>query len=149
MHRRNIAERVIQTRKDHFISVLAGVDAKFPLHKWDRLLPQATLTLILLRQPNVSPHVSAYAHHHGQFDYNRMSIAPMGCTVQIHEKPKQRKTFGEHAADGWYIRTSPAQSIIGVTSYLCARLRRCESRIQCTSSTSISRSQRLQHKIES
>ena len=33
IHRRNIAERVIQTWKDHFISVLAGVDAKFPLHE--------------------------------------------------------------------------------------------------------------------
>ncbi|KAL7489379.1 hypothetical protein ACHAW6_014974 [Cyclotella cf. meneghiniana] len=107
MHRRNIAEQAIQTRKDHFTSVLAGVDAKFPLHEWDRLIPQATLTLNLLRQSNVSPNVSAYAHHHGQFDYNYMPLTPMGCAVQLHEKPKRRKTFGEHSADGWYIKTSP------------------------------------------
>ena len=107
VHRRNIAERAIQTWKGHFIAVLAGVDEKFPLHEWDRLISQATLTLNLLRQSNTSPNVSAYAHHHGQFNYDRMPLAPMGCAVQFHEKPNRRRTFGEHAADGWYVRTSP------------------------------------------
>ena len=27
--------------------------------------------------------------------------------MQIHEKPKRQKTFGEHVVDGWYIKTSP------------------------------------------
>jgi len=31
-HRRNIAEKAIQTWKNHFISVLSGTDEKFPLH---------------------------------------------------------------------------------------------------------------------
>ena len=93
--------------KGHFISVLAGVDDKFPLHEWDRLIQQVTLTLNLLRQSNVSPNVSAYAHHHRQFDYNRMPLAPIGCAVQFHENPNRRRAFGEHAADGWYIKTSP------------------------------------------
>ena len=31
-HRCIIAERVIQTAKDHFISVLAGCDTSFPMH---------------------------------------------------------------------------------------------------------------------
>ena len=84
-----VAERAIKTWKDHLISVLAGVDAKFPLHEWDRLIPQATLTLNFLRQTKVSPNVSAYAHHHGQFDYNRMPLVPMGCAVQLREKPKR------------------------------------------------------------
>ncbi|KAL7478223.1 hypothetical protein ACHAW6_004002 [Cyclotella cf. meneghiniana] len=99
VRRRNIAEQAIQTWKGHFISVLAGVDDKFPLHEWDRLIQQVTLTLNLLRQSNVSPNVSAYAHHHRQFNYKRMQLAPMGCPVQFHENLKQRRTFGEHAAD--------------------------------------------------
>jgi hypothetical protein len=105
-HRRNAAERAIQTFKGHFISVLAGVADGFPINQWDELLPQTILTLNLLRQSNVAPHISAYAYHHGSFDYNRMPIAPMGCAVQFHIKPGQRKTFGEHSADGFYLKTS-------------------------------------------
>ena len=37
-HRRNQAERAIQTFKAHFISILAGVDDKFPLSLWCHLL---------------------------------------------------------------------------------------------------------------
>jgi hypothetical protein len=33
-HRRNQAEQAIQTFKAHFISILAGVDNKFPLSLW-------------------------------------------------------------------------------------------------------------------
>jgi hypothetical protein len=35
-----------------------------------------------------------------------MPIAPMGCAVQFHIKPGRRKTFGEHSADGFYLKTS-------------------------------------------
>eukprot|EP00804_Cyclotella_cryptica_P025968 CCRYP_002793-RD/>CCRYP_002793-RD protein AED:0.25 eAED:0.25 QI:0/-1/0/1/-1/1/1/0/824 len=107
MHRRNAAERAIQTFKSHFISILAGVADDFPMHEWDELLPQAVLTLNLLRQSNIAPKISAYAYHHGNFDYNRMPLAPMGCVVQFHVKPDRRKTWGEHSMDGWYIQTSP------------------------------------------
>ncbi len=48
-HRRNIAEKAIQTFKDHFISILCGADEMFPLHLWDRLLRQAEHTLNMLR----------------------------------------------------------------------------------------------------
>ncbi|KAL7476769.1 hypothetical protein ACHAW6_002606, partial [Cyclotella cf. meneghiniana] len=106
-HRRNAAERAIQTFKGHFISVLAGVSEDFPINQWDELLPQTILTLNLLRQSNIAPNISAYAYHHGSFDYNRMPIAPMGCAVQFHIKPSRRKTWGEHSSDGWYLQTSP------------------------------------------
>ncbi len=86
-HRRNAAERAIQTFKGHFISVLPGVADNFPINQWDELLPQTSLTLNLLCQLNVAPNISAYGYHHGSFDYNRMPIAPMGCAVQFHIKP--------------------------------------------------------------
>jgi hypothetical protein len=70
-----------------------------------RVLPQTILTLNLLRQSNVAPNISAYAYHHGSFDYNRMPIAPMGCAVQFHIKPGRRMTFGEHSGDGFYLTT--------------------------------------------
>ncbi len=47
-HRRNLAERAIQTFKNHFKAVIAGVDDSFPMHLWDRLLPQTVLMLNLL-----------------------------------------------------------------------------------------------------
>ena len=106
MHRRNIAERAMQTFKGHFKSVLAGVSDDFPIREWDELIPQTVLTLNLLRQSHVSPNISAYSHHHGSFDYNRMPLAPMGCAVQFHIKPDRRKTWGEHSMDGWYLKTS-------------------------------------------
>jgi hypothetical protein len=40
-HRRNAAERAIRTFKDHFVAGLSSLDPIFPLHLWDRRLPQA------------------------------------------------------------------------------------------------------------
>jgi hypothetical protein len=85
-HRQNLAERAIQTFKNHFKAVIAGVDNNFPMHLWDRLLLQTVLTLNLLRQSNMAPTVSAYQCVHGAFDYNKMPLAPMGCAVQLHKK---------------------------------------------------------------
>jgi len=107
MHRRNAAEKGIQTFMGHFISVLAGISDDFPIREWDELLPQTILTLNLLRQSNVALNISAYAYHHGSFDYNRMPLAPMGCAVQFHIKPNKCKTWGEHSMDRWYLQTSP------------------------------------------
>jgi hypothetical protein len=59
-HRQNLAERAIQTFKNHFKAVLASIDNTFPMHLWDRLLPQTITTLNLLRQLNAVPIISAY-----------------------------------------------------------------------------------------
>ena len=45
LHRRNSAERAIQTFKNHFIAGLASVKKNFPIHIWCRLLPHCLLTL--------------------------------------------------------------------------------------------------------
>eukprot|EP00804_Cyclotella_cryptica_P030764 CCRYP_009164-RA/>CCRYP_009164-RA protein AED:0.15 eAED:0.16 QI:0/0/0/1/1/1/4/0/1045 len=81
-HRRNAAEVAIRNFKSHFLSILAGVADDFPMKLWDKLLPQAEITINLLRQSNATPTVSAYAHLNGPFDYNKMPLAPMGCSVQ-------------------------------------------------------------------
>eukprot|EP00804_Cyclotella_cryptica_P011786 CCRYP_011381-RA/>CCRYP_011381-RA protein AED:0.36 eAED:0.36 QI:0/0/0/1/1/1/2/0/520 len=73
----------------------------------DKLLPQAEITINLLRQSNATPTVSAYAHLNGPFDYNKMPLAPMGCSVQVHEKSDARGTWAFHSIDGWYLSTSP------------------------------------------
>ena len=105
-HRRNAAEVAIRNFKAHFLSILAGTADDFPLALWDRLLPQAKITLNLLQQANANPKLSAYAYMCGPFDYNRMPLAPMGCKVQIHKKPANRGTWDFHSVDGWYLHTS-------------------------------------------
>ena len=45
-HRRNIAERAIQTCKDHFVGVLSGCPKSMPMHLWCRLLPQVERQLL-------------------------------------------------------------------------------------------------------
>jgi hypothetical protein len=106
-HRRNLAERAIQTFKSHFKSILAGVDDTFPMRLWDKLLPQTVLTLNLLRQANAVPTISAWQYVHGNFDYNKMPLAPMGCAVQLYQGSEKRTSWGANTIDGWYLQTSP------------------------------------------
>jgi hypothetical protein len=106
-HRQNLAERAIQTFKNHFKSVLAGVADSFPMKLWDRLLPQMVLTLNLLQQSNAVPTISAWQYVHGNFDYNKMPLAPMGCEVQLYQGSERQTSWGTNAIDGWYLQTSP------------------------------------------
>jgi hypothetical protein len=86
-HRTNAAERAIGTFKEHFKFGLSTVDPYFPIHLWDRLLPQAEITLNLLRASRLHPQLSAAAHYHGLIDYNKIAFVPPGCKIIAHEKP--------------------------------------------------------------
>jgi hypothetical protein len=103
MHRANLAEKAIQTFKNHFKAILAGTDDSFPLHLWDKLLPQAEMTLNMLRPSNVSPHISAYMYAYGNHDFNAHPLAPLGCAVQIYERPEVRRSWDLNSIDGHYI----------------------------------------------
>ena len=103
MHRRNAAERAIQTFKDHFKAVLCGCDPRFPMHFWCHLIPQTVLTLNLLRTSRLNPKHSAWSCLHGPFDYNAHPIAPLGTHVIMHQKPGQRLTWAPSGIDGWYV----------------------------------------------
>jgi hypothetical protein len=105
-HRRNQAKRAIQTFKAHFISILAEVDDKFPLSLWCQLLEPAELTLNLLRQSRITPNISAYAHVHGPHDYMRKPMAPLGCAIQAHVKPDERRTWDTRSESGFNLGTS-------------------------------------------
>jgi hypothetical protein len=80
-HRHNQAEHTIQTFKAHFISILAGVDNKFPLSLWCHLLEPTELTLNLLHQMKVAPKISAFAHIHGFRNYMKKPFAPLVCVI--------------------------------------------------------------------
>jgi hypothetical protein len=87
----------------------------FPLHLWDRLIPQAEISLNLLRGSRINPKLSAWAQIHGNFDFNRTPLGPPGTRVLAHDKPDARTTWSPHALDGWYV--GPAME-----SYRCHRV---------------------------
>jgi hypothetical protein len=105
-HRRKAAERAIRTFKEHFVAGLASVNPYFPLHLWDRLLPQAEMTLNLLRKSRQYPQLSAAAHYHGMVDYSKTDFSPTGCKIKAHEMPSKRRTRAPHGQHGYYLGTA-------------------------------------------
>jgi hypothetical protein len=83
-HRANAAERTIRNFKEHFKAGLATVDPAFPIHLWNRLLPQAEITLNLLRSSRLHPQLSAAAHYHRIIYYNKTAFDPPGCLTNTH-----------------------------------------------------------------
>jgi hypothetical protein len=102
-HRRNAAEGEICLFKDHLIAGLCSMDKVFPVHLWDRLLPQAILTLNMLRTSIINPKISAATHLDGHYEYNRSPMAPTCTRIIAHETPNDRRTCPPHGQDGWYI----------------------------------------------
>jgi hypothetical protein len=68
---------------------------------WDRLLPQAEITLNLLQTSRLHPQLSAAAHFHGLVDYNKTDFAPPGCKIISHKKPGKRRTWAPHGQNGY------------------------------------------------
>jgi hypothetical protein len=102
-HKRNSAERAIRSFKDHLIAGLCSTDKSFPMHLWDRLLPQTVIILSMLRTSRINPKLSAATHIFGQYDFNRAPMAPPGTIIIAHETPNRRQTWAPHGQDGWYI----------------------------------------------
>jgi hypothetical protein len=61
-HRRNSAERAIIYFKDHSLAGLCSTDNSFPMPLWDRILPQAVMTLNMLRNSRTNPKLPAATH---------------------------------------------------------------------------------------
>ena len=102
-HRRNYAEKAINTFKNHFIAGLSSLHKNFPMDLWCRLLPHAEDTLNMLRQSTLNPTQSAYTELHGEFFYDKTPILPPGLKLIIHEKPSQRRSWDPRGTDGWYL----------------------------------------------
>jgi hypothetical protein len=100
-HHHNAAEGDIRTLKEQFVAGIFSVDPTFPLYLWERLLPQAEITLNLLRTSRLHPQLSAAAHFHGLVDYNKTAFAPPGCKIIAHKKPGKRRTWATHGHHGY------------------------------------------------
>jgi hypothetical protein len=97
---------VINTFKAHFISILAGVDDRFPLSFWCYLLGPTKLTLNLLWQSNMAPKISAFAHIHEHHDYMKKPFAPLSCAIHSHVKPNNHRSWNTRADAGFNLGMS-------------------------------------------
>ena len=103
-HRANKAERAIRTWKNHFTSTIATASPKFPLSRWDKLLPLAELTLNCLLPWQPDQTLSAFHGLTGSpFDFRAHPIAPAGTAILIHDKPGDRPTWSPHGTPGFYL----------------------------------------------
>ena len=93
MHCRNAASRIIQTFKEQFLSILAGVSSTFPNFLWDKLLPQTELTLNLLRQSKIALAISTWEHFNGPFNFDATPLNPLGIPIIIHDKSGIRRSW--------------------------------------------------------
>ena len=51
--------------------------------------------------------ILAWQYVHGNFDYNKMPLAPMGCAVQIYQRCERSASWGAKAINRWYLQMSP------------------------------------------
>ena len=86
-HRRNIAEKAIQTWKDHFVAVLSSTADNFPLHLWCQIITRMERQLNLLTQYHALTHISTYAQLYGHHDYNSVTFVPLVIEALTHDKP--------------------------------------------------------------
>jgi hypothetical protein len=105
----------VNTFKNHFIAGFCSTDPSFPVYLWDKLVPQALLTLNLLRTLRPNPGLSAYNQLFGVFDFNRTPLAPPGTRAVIFEDPVTRKSWAPHGKLAWYVGSAPEH-------YRCYRL---------------------------
>ena len=87
---RNLADKAIQTWKDHFIGVMSGTAEAFPAHLWCQKISQAEQQVFLFRKSNINTKVSAYSQVYGTHDYNASPFVTIGMETLVHDKLKRR-----------------------------------------------------------
>lgn len=118
----------MRTFKEHFLRILAGVADSFLLSMWNYLVKQTVITLNLLRQSRIHPHLSAWEHWNRTFNCNTAPIGQLGCHALMHEPVKIRYSWGYHTLPGYCI--GPA-----LHHYRCFRVFPTKTRSPRTSKT--------------
>jgi hypothetical protein len=112
-HRTNKAERAIRTFKDHWIANLASVSKSFPLSGIRHLLPQALISLNLLRQSRINPRISAWEQVHGPYDFNAHPMHPPGTRCVVLDDPSKRQSFASQSWHTVFLRRPRTQALPG------------------------------------
>ena len=82
---------------------MALLDPDFPVTEWDRLLPQAELTLNMLRISCCNPNLSAYAYLFGQFGYSKTPVVPPGIKVLAFDGPDVHPSWAPNGQVGFIV----------------------------------------------
>jgi hypothetical protein len=102
-HRANDAERHVQTAKAHIISSWEGRDKRTPDSLWGEQLPQAEVTLNLLR-PGPKGMGSAFQALWGHpYDWERYPMMPIGTWGEAHVPESKRSTWGARSEEVVYL----------------------------------------------
>jgi hypothetical protein len=101
-----MAEKAIQTFKDHFVRVLSGCAPSMPIHLWYQLLPQVERQLLLLQQSCAHPNLSVYARIYKHHNYNWHPFVSIGIEALSHNKPHKCRTYAEHCTKAFVLGTS-------------------------------------------
>ena len=88
--------------KNCFISVLCSTHPDFPINLWDKLLPQATLSLNFLLLSLINPQLSARVQIHRSFNFDETPLAPPRIKVLTYKRSEGREYFSVHSAQGCY-----------------------------------------------
>ena len=102
-HRANNEERPIHTFNNPLIVVLFCLDTDFHLQLCERMLQKATISLNILQQSRLHPHLLTFTHIYGEFYYHHIPLPQLGKKVVINNMPKYRASCAPHGEHGWYI----------------------------------------------
>jgi hypothetical protein len=80
------------------VAGLSSVDPALHMHLWDRLLPQADITINLLGTSRLHPQLSAAAHFNGLVDYNKPHLFRQD-KRSLHMKIHHKSEFGHLIAN--------------------------------------------------
>jgi hypothetical protein len=103
VHRGNRSEKEVGSVKNHLISMINTAHPEYPLRGWAHLIPQAEITLNLLRQSGISYHMSAYQQLHGVYDFVKQPMAPSGTKVIVFDPKGIRGSWANKGTDGFYV----------------------------------------------
>ena len=85
---------------------MSGTAAAFPAHLWCQAILQVERQLLLLRNPNMKPNISAYAHVCGLHDYNAAPFVPISMETLVYNMPKRRGKFADNCSKGYVLGTA-------------------------------------------
>ena len=107
-HRRNIAERAIQSFKNHFISILAGVDPSFPIFLWKNCSHKQSSPSILLFLKCCTERIKLRIHaRQSPLQCNTIGTIRVQCT-DVHNPPQEKILGKTHSR--WLVFRSVPQA---------------------------------------
>ena len=85
---------------------MSGKAEDFPAHLWGQSIPQAERQLLLLRQYNMNPNISAYSHVYRPHNYNAEPFVTIRTNMLVHKNTTRRGTFADHYSKVYILGTA-------------------------------------------